>query len=340
MLKFLSLKQKTRRILIIAGLLISGMNVLAQNSNARIEGKPVVQVFSHYRSNLGGSKEQGHIDELALSRAALGYKAKLSPHFSIAAVMDVTNESGIYKPFLKLGSLTYKNKKWKVDVGLIKTKQYKVVQEGFWSYRYVYKSFQDTYRYNSSVDMGVSVEYQALDYLSVDAILQNGGGAKNIQPNLPLRMGGGVTLDPYKPLIIRLYYDYASQSDIVRQSFSAFVGYKYKKKFRVGLEYNYQKNHRLVEKHDLFGYSIYGRYNVDSKLSVFARYDSHNSNVIDESVSDLAWNVDNDGRIAIIGVSYDVLKNVSASLNYRREMYQVKDEEDLNWIFLNFHYKL
>jgi hypothetical protein len=299
-------------------------------------------VFANYHSNLNSDKVNELDEAMELTRAYLGYKAKISEYFSAKIVMDVTNSSGKYDTYLKNAELGFKKGKLALNMGLISTSQFKV-QEKFWGYRYLRKSFQDQYKYNSSADVGISASYELNKIFSVDAIVQNGEGYKNIDPTHTYRGGIGATIK-YEPIIFRLYYDVSAKTDISRHNISSFIAYSYKKKFRIGAEYNYQLNNSFIENYNMFGYSIYSTYVINPKFEVFARYDNSMSNVVEgpnyrPDIEPQAWNVNRDEQAAIIGLQYQPVKRVKIAANYRRTLSALKDSEGVDWVYVNLEFK-
>lgn len=322
------------------------LSVFSQDSKKAVDfavkGQPIVKVFANYNSNLGGTDQTEDFESMSISRAYLGYKASIAKNYSVKLIMDVGNTEGKYTTYLKTAALDYKNEKFSYSLGLISTKQFKV-QEKFWGYRYLYKSFQDQYKYNSSADLGLAVAYQVREGLSVDAIVQNGEGYKHTDPTGTYRGGLGLTANIYKPLTFRIYYDISAKPEINRQNLVAFLGYKFEKKFRIGAEYNYQMNNQFSEEHNMFGYSAYASYIINKKFEVFARYDDSQSNVIEDPTArldPLAWNINTDENVAILGVQYKPTKLVKVSANYRRAQSALEDFDAVNWLFINFELKL
>ena len=54
--------------------------------------------------------------------------------------------------YIKNAMLSWKTGNFTLDFGLIGLEQFNV-QEKFWGYRYIMKSFQDEYKFGSSADM-------------------------------------------------------------------------------------------------------------------------------------------------------------------------------------------
>ncbi len=311
------------------------------HSEFKPEGKAIVRVFANYNSNLGGNEQTGATDGMEIKRAYLGYKSTLSKTFGIKMKMDVGNHSGKYEAFLKIAELTYHKNKFSAHVGLIATTQFKV-QEAFWGYRYLQKSFQDEYKYNGSADLGLSVDYKINKIISIDAIVQNGEGYKHVDPTGTYRAGLGTTIN-IKSITFRTYYDISSKPDINRQNIAVLLAYKFKDKIRIAGEYNYQMNNHFSKDHNMFGYSFYTTYIINKKYEVFARYDKSQSNIINDGaghIEDQAWNINKDEDLALIGIQYKPIKTVKISANYRQAISTVADADAVNWFFLNLEFKL
>lgn len=90
---------------------------------------------------------------------------------------------------------------------MISTIQFKV-SEKIWELRYIEKTFQDAYDFNSSADLGFNLEYQFADFVSADFSLINGEGYKKIQGDEYLRPGFGITLNPVQTLTARVFADF------------------------------------------------------------------------------------------------------------------------------------
>ena len=337
-----------RKILLITFIGLS-FSLLSQESNKievkpefKIKGKAIVRVFANYHSNLGGTEQTAPVDAMKIKRAYLGYKAHISENYTIKVVFDVGNTNGRYNTYLKIAGLNYKKGKFSYNIGMIATKQFKV-QEKFWGYRYFRKSFQDQYKYNASADIGFSVDYKLIDGLSIDGIIQNGGGYKHVDPTGTYRGGVGATINIYKPLTFRLYYDISVKPDIKQQSIVTFLAYKFGEKLKIAAEYNYQLNNKFAKDHNMFGYSTYATYSFNPKFDIFARYDNSQSNIIEDEGSRLdpqAWNVNKDENVAIVGFQYKPTSRVKLSINYRRVQSAIADMDAVNWMFFNLEFKL
>ncbi len=304
-----------------------------QNSSSDFvkSGSPVLKVFANYHSNLDD------ISKMEIKRSYFGYNYNLSKSYSVKVVFDVCENNGNYSSFLKIAQLKYKKDRIKVEMGMISTKQFKV-QERFWGYRYLLKSFQDEYGFNASADIGISVNYKLSDKLLVDAIIQNGEGYKHVEPTQTYRGGFGITYFPIKPLTLRLYYDKSDKPAISRKNIAAFVGYKYKKKFRIGAEYNLQLNHDFIDAKDYSGISLYSTYVINSNFELFARYDDLSLSKLEGDAYVL--NKYEDGRTIISGLQYSPVSGVHVSVNYRGFCARSDSEGIESMFYLNFEYSI
>ncbi len=328
--------------LIILLLLISTLS-FSQESKTEFKpsGSPIVKVFANYHSNLGGNNIVELDEAMELKRAYFGYKYSISENYSLKVVMDVGNSGGKYSAYLKTGSLSYKKDKLSYNIGLISTTQFKT-QEKFWGYRYLRKSFQDQYKYNASADLGMSIAYKFSKIVSADCILQNGDGYKHVDPSGTYRGGVGTTVN-FKPITFRMYYDISMKPDVYRQSITSFLGYKFKDKFRIGAEYNYQLNNSFIEDRNMYGYSAYATYIINDKLEGFARFDENISNKLigeNNRLEPQPWNANRDEKIGIIGLQYSPAKGVKVSANYRRSLSVLENSEWVNWVFVNLEFKI
>ena len=301
---------------ILAGLVACiGMPAQAQNTKAEEpRGKAIVQVFGNFHTGFGEENDNRGFE---LERSYLGYEYKLGGGLSVKGVMDIgkSNDVSDYQriAYIKNAMVSWKKGNMTLNGGLISTTQFNF-QEKFWGYRYILKSFQDEYKFGSSVDLGLSVAYKFAPWISADAIIVNGEGYKKIQKNDGLNYGLGVTLTPVKGFNIRLYgglneSDSKAKKDIV--NLSAFAGYK-SEKFTIGAEYNHMKNASYKTDADQFGYSIFTSVKVAKSTELFARFD--------DLYSKNNWNLSKDEQAAILGAQFKLGKYVKIAPNMRMNL--------------------
>ncbi len=298
--------------ILIIGLLFMVSSVSAQEGDFTPDGKPIMVIFSNFNTTLTNGEA---LSAFELQRVYLGYEYNFSGHLSGKAVFDVGNP-GVGKlqmtAYVKNAFLKYSINNLVVNFGMISTTQFGV-QEGAWGNRYIAKSFQDEFGFNSSADLGISAAYQISDILSVDVIVANGEGYKTIQADSTFRTGAGITLKPINNVTARVYYDY-SNKDNAQSSFAGFLGYA-NDKFTVGAEYLLQLQPKFVADRSWSGTSIYSNINLTDNLKVFGRFDLLTSNTIPGETEN--WNLDGDGQWYIFGFEYSPVKGVKLSPNFK-----------------------
>ncbi len=275
-------------------------------------GKPAVKIFSNAHTTF---VDGDNTSAFEIKRAYFGYKYSFSENFSTKITLDV-GDPAVGKlqmtAFLKNAALIYKKDKLTANFGLIGLYGFKV-QEKHWGYRYIYKSLQDEHEFGSSADLGASFAYKFSDFISVDGMILNGEGYKNLQSDDTYKGAIGVTISPVKNFDVRMYYDLMS-ADVAQQTIALFAGYK-SDKFRVGGEYNLQKNHKMNKGEDLTGISFYTTVIASEKFNFFGRFD----NLISSTLSGAAdpWHIDDDGQLYMLGLEYNPVKGVKIAPNFQ-----------------------
>jgi len=275
-------------------------------------GKPIIRVFSNAHTTFADGESKSAFE---LTRVYLGYEHFFSENFSGTVVYDVGNPGAgklQMTAFVKNAFLNYKHNNLSVDFGLIPTTQFKV-QENFWGYRYMEKVFQDAYDFASSADLGTSVTYRFNSILSADVALYNGEGYKKLQSDDFMKSAIGLTITPVKQIVLRGMVDFMGK-DSAQITYAGFVGFK-TNKISIAAEYNYQKNHLMIDGRDYFGPSFYATYVASKKVKLLARYDDLQSNTPSGKTEN--WNLANDGQLIMAGVEYSPVSGIKLTPNYR-----------------------
>lgn len=303
-----------------------------EKTEFKLTGKPIVTIYANYSAGLGhANKESG----FALERSYLGYQFEVTKDLGGRVVFDVgpTKVPGSdleRVAYVKNAYLSWTPGNFTLEGGLIKTSQFDI-QEAFWSYRYIWKSFQDEYKFNSSADMGILAKYKFNKYVSADITFINGEGYKKLNKDNNNRYGAGITVTPIKPLVLRAYfdrYDGDGENAKAQQSLALFAGYKHKW-FSLGVEYNKLWNSDFVDKQDKTGYSAYATVYINKKFSVFGRYD-------DLTSRDHYFK--GDERRSIVGLQYEPLRYLRISPNFQTVNPSVGKAS--NFLFLNVEFKI
>lgn len=311
-------------------------------------GKAFGKVFFNFHYDMTDSPSMNKPSQFQLNRTYFGYKYTFSEKISGKICFDVGSVgSSVHTAFLKVAYIDWKvAKPIKLSIGQIGLKQFND-QEKFWGYRYIYKSFMDQHKFGSSADKGININIKPHKVVQFNLLAVNGEGYKKAQDDYgQYKMGGSVIITPVEGLIIKGYFDMMPKkfdSGIIdssntvwenvisdtsqQQSASVFIGYNYKKKVRVGVEYNMQTNNKNIEENNLTGISVYAAYVINKKFEAFARYDilesAGNTNGPSTSASDttLNWNYQKDGNALIVGFQFKPVKGVSMALNYQAWTY-------------------
>lgn len=354
------------KIIICLTILCLAQDAIAQDITDYIsKGNVIIHVFGNFDYNATrDAQQQG---KFSIGRAHLGYAYKFNDKFSGKIVLDAgrpttcetievydsqgnkldvvdnIKNGSHYTMTLKFASLEWQpNDNVIIQVGGILQNHY-ITQEKFWGYRYIAPTFQDKYYGIPSGDLGIISYFQINPKLSFDFAITNGEGFRSDQDAYgDFKMAIGLDYFPIEGLQTRFFYDYTKSekpdNNTQQQLLSLFVGYKQENKFRVGVEYNYRKNHHLINNHDLFGYSIFGSYAVLKQLELFARFDQLRSNK--SKGESHGWNYNNTGQAYISGVSYSPVKGINFSLNYQGWQPENNNLNFQHHILLSFEYKL
>ncbi len=318
-------------------MLFSGMITITSSQDKKEEfkpnGKPLALIFTNFHTSTTGGETTPEFEN---TRAYLGYEYNFSKQWYAKVIFDVGNPgAGNHElaAFLKNAYFQYTSGKFTTYFGMISTTQFKV-SEKIWGNRYMMKSYQDEYKFNSSADLGVNIDFDISDFLSIDFSVINGEGYKQIQGDEFLRPGFGFTIIPVKNITARVFVDKMGK-DIQQQSLAAFLAYTNDKLVLAG-EYNYQKNANMVNGADWFGPSIYTTFQTSDKVKFFARYDGLNSKEL--AGKSEAWNIAKDGSLLLGGVEYSPVKGVKLTPNIR--YWNPGKEGAKNTTFLYFNCEL
>lgn len=320
----------------VMSVLLASLNGFSQEKATEFKpsGKPFMKIFTNYHSSFSDGETTKAFE---LTRVYLGYDYSFSKTLSGKANFDV-GDPGAGKhqmaAFVKNAYLKYKENNISVEFGLIATTQFKV-QEDFWGYRYMYKSFQDEYKFASSADLGLSVSYNFANWINADFAIYNGEGYKNLESDNIFKNAIGVTLLPVKGLTIRGLYDWMGNGTY-QKSTVGFIGYEFNK-LNIAAEYNLQTNQNMTEGRDWSGTSFYATYFASKKLKVFGRFDDLKSKKITSASS--PWNYAKDGQLILLGVEYSPVKGICIAPNYQNWNTANDSQPNVSTLYLNCEIK-
>jgi hypothetical protein len=311
------MKEDIGRSLFRLSLLIALVTIFSFEGRAQADssftphGKPLALIFSDINYSFN---QDGNAKAFELTRAYFGYEYFFSKHIYSRLTLDVA-DPGVGElqltAVLKYAFVQYRGDKFSARFGMISTDMF-TLSENHWGYRYIYKSFQDAYKFGPSADLGAAFEYSPAKIFSFDLSMLNGEGYKKVQIDSTFKATFGLTLRPFKGFILRGYADFMN-NDFAQTSGSVFAAYTIEK-FKAGMEYNFQKNNAMADGHDLLGISAYASLGLGEKHTVFIRYDNLRSGVPGNGTD--PWNKSKDGQIIIAGFDYSPVKGVKIAPTY------------------------
>ena len=297
-------------------------------------GEVFGKIFTNFNTSLSGPDQQTAFE---VKRAYLGYKYQISGEFSAEVKIDIgsPNDASQYSllrrfGYFKTAKLEYAPYDFlEVTFGLQDATQYKL-QDKFWKRRYINESLMGAYKYGSSADIGVKVEWLS-DKIDVDFALFNGEGYSSLQNDNTFKGALGATFRPVEGLVTRVYGDFSSKS-VNQGTASVFAGYRHNW-FSLGGEYARHYNRNFQENHNLDGFSILGDIKIFPKIWLFGRFDKIESNILEGST--MPWNLARDETAVTAGVEFIPIKSVKIAANYQDHYPAAKNAEAVSAFFLN-----
>ena len=307
------------------------------------KGSAIITIFSDVHSGFGNVRNDRGLN---LDRAYIGYQYKLPQNLEIKAVMDFGEMEELKEyqrvGFIKNALVTWKYKGLILSGGLISTTQFKI-QEDFWGKRYIYKSFQDQYKFGSSADLAISAQYKFNNIVSADVIIANGEGYKKLQVDEGLQYGAGLSITPIEGLILRAYGSFNEAAESIKKSYEKpedvkgttnlafFAGYK-NSYFSLGAEYNLMKNTKFINNNDKSGTSVYSIINLSKKINIYGRWDY--------LTSKNSWDKKNDGMEGMAGIEFKLGKYIKLSPNFKIWASKAPDIKNSCYAYMNASFAL
>ncbi|MEA2106277.1 MAG: porin [Bacteroidota bacterium] len=334
----MSVIRKRKILFLVIHLLFFNFSFSQESENFIPSGYFYGTVFSNFHYQLNAANESA----FEVQRAYMGYTYHLSSNYSVNIKLDIGSPEHISSydilkryAYFKNAELIYNNHKLTIHAGLIDLYQFKV-QEKFWGHRYIYKSFQDQHKFGSSADIGASVSYVFNKFIKADFSVMNGEGYNQLQTDNTYKSALGISVTPINKLTIRLYADYIEEDEI-QATWSSFIGYQFRDKAKIGVEYNYQSNSGFRKNRNQNGFSGYASVNISKKFELFGRYDKLWSNTL--SGDPYNWNITRDGSAIIAGIQYTPIKNINIAANYQDWYPYAKNLENESYFYLNLEFK-
>ena len=313
----------------------------SQETEPVASGNPFATIYANFHRGITGSAR----DEaaFALERGYIGYEHYFSPEFYGKINVDVGSPDDL-SPFSKIrryayfknAFVRYTKRELQVEFGLISLKQFGL-QEKIWERRYLMKTIADEHRLGSSADLGVNFNYNFSEILSGDLTIMNGEGYTSLQMDDIFKYSLATTLKLPENLITRMGYD-LMHNEITESTIFLFSSFDFRSKWNIAGELIFRQNYGWKEQHDILGISVYGKYNLNSKYQLFARYDKIGSNILEGEVN--PWHLSDDGTAVVAGLQYSPLKNIKFALNYHDWYPFASNIEGGGFIYLDLELKM
>jgi len=321
---------------------------LSSYSQEETEFKPsgsvISRAFFDYSTDF--DKESG----FDITRAFLGYQYKMTPHLTGQVIIDgaAGTKDDRLEVYIRNAFINWNDYNFNINAGLTGLLQFSL-QEKYWMHRYVMKSFQDLNKMAPSVDLGVTAEYKFTSFLSADMSFTNGSGYKEVKKSDSKRYAAGLTLQPVRNTVLRVYADLYNEGEEMRDALpeavaetgyknqytlSLFAGYQ-NSKVSGGVEFNKVYNKGFIRNKDYYGYSFYTSVEFLPKWRAYARYDIMDSNTPDSFSA--SWN-DLDGQLLMGGVEFAPIKHIKISPNFRNINPDRSGSEQ--YLFVNVEFRL
>jgi len=315
--------------------------ISAQSDDSKSYGEPIVKIFANY--NHGLSSELSEKTAFEVQRAYLGYQYNFDKHWKSIVKLDIGSPGNLseYSFLGRFGSfknayIKYVNERWTLKLGMADM-HHIGFPEKIWGHRYIMKEFQDRYKFAPKADIGISSQYHLNNFITLDAFVVNGEGNKSIQKDNTYKYGGGISLKSETGFRAHFHYD-ITPKETIQHSLSCFLGYIVKNKTAIGMEGAYQINSRSNINEDMYGYSFFGMYHLNTKWELFARYDKVYSNILQHEAN--PWNQSKDGTAIIGGIQYHLSSFLKFALNYQNWICYDKNEANTSYIYINMEVAL
>lgn len=316
-------------------------SLVAQDETFVPSGKPFATIYANFHRGITGSATNEAGFELV--RGYLGYEYNFSPEFyakiniDVGSSDDLSPESKIRRyAFFKNAYLQYTHNRFEIEFGMISLKQFKL-QEDVWERRYLMKTIADEHRLGYSADLGVNFYYQFSEFIDADFTMMNGEGYSSLQMDDVFKYSLGSTIRIPRNFTSRIVYD-MMYDNISETTWLFFTSYDFRKRWNLAGEFVYRQNNGWKANHDIYAWSFYGKYNLNEKYQLFARYDKIESNTLENEI--LPWRLTKDGTAFVAGIQFRPVKKITMALNYHDWYPLAANMEGGGFIFLDLEVKM
>jgi len=322
-------------------ILLLPQRTIAQESEFVPSGKPFATIYANFHRGFTGSATNEAAFELV--RGYIGYEYAFSPEFDAKINVDVGSPDDLSPisrirryAYFKNAFLRYTKQQLQIEFGLIGLKQFKL-QEDIWERRYLMKTLADEHRLGASADLGVNFHYEFNQIIDADFTMMNGEGYSSLQMDDVFKYSLGSTVRFPRNFTSRVVYD-IMRDEISETTLLFFTSYDFRKKWNIAAEFILRQNDAWKANRDIYGFSVYGKYNLNTKYQLFARYDKIESNIPEGET--LPWHLANDGTALIAGIQFSPLKKITMALNYHDWYPWAANMEGGGFIYLDLEVKM
>lgn len=330
---------KTKFIIVL--FLFTTIQALPQEETFEPSGKPFVTIFANFHRGITGSATDEAAFELV--RGYLGYEYFFSPDWYAKINVDVGSPDDLSPvskirryAYFKNAYLRYTQQKLEIEFGLISLKQFKL-QESVWERRYLMKTLADEYRLGSSADLGVNFHYAFSEKIDADFTIMNGEGYSSLQMDDVFKYSLGSTFRFPRNFTSRIVYD-IMHSEISETTLLLFSSYDFRSKWNIAGEFVIRQNEGWMANHDIYAFSVFGKYNLNERYQLFARFDKIKSNILEGET--LPWHLANDGTALVAGIQFRPMKKITMALNYHDWYPWAANMEGGGFIFFDLEVKI
>jgi hypothetical protein len=165
----------------------------------------------------------------------------------------------------------------------------------------------------------------------------NGEGYTSLQMDDIFKYSVGSTIRLPRNFTSRVVYDWMRNGNS-ETNFLIFTSYDFRNIWNLAAEYIIRRNSGYVDNQDRQGFSVYGKYNINSKYQLFARYDIVASNVLEGETN--PWNLAKDGTALVGGIQFSPIKNIKMALNYHDWYPRAGNMEGGGFIYFDLEVKM
>lgn len=303
-------------------------------------GTPIMQLITDFHLNLNDTaKTTG----FGISRAYFGYNYQVDNYFSCRMILNIGSPEDMYRPptprryaFFREASVTYARERLHVSFGITTTRHFDYLQK-FWGKRFVANEFEVRNNYGYIADLGVVLDYDISEKVTVDMSVTNGEGYSQIQLDNGVKVAAGVIYRPDNHYMLRFYNDLNNNDGVNQYTASAFAGVD-NRYINFGASFHFKTNMDRIEGHHGWGVSSTGSVKLPHDFEIFTRYDFSGSVRLPDDPN--PWNYMKDSNLVIFGLQKTINAYCKLAIDYQDNIPYSTSLSSSGFLFLNALFKL